>query len=42
MNELLARVIDAHGAMNRWNGYGKVDATIVSRRWIDIREVSIS
>jgi hypothetical protein len=30
MNELLARVIDAHGGMDRWNGYEKIDATIVS------------
>jgi hypothetical protein len=30
MNELLARIIDAHGGMDRWNGYKKVDATIVS------------
>jgi hypothetical protein len=30
MNELLAKVIDAHGGMERWNGNEKVDATIVS------------
>src|SRR6202035_5977686 len=30
MNELLSRVIDAHGGMGRWNGYHKVEATIVS------------
>ncbi|MGH9467725.1 MAG: hypothetical protein ACRD1Y_10260, partial [Terriglobales bacterium] len=30
MNELLAKVIDAHGGMDRWNGYEKLDATIVS------------
>src|SRR5580700_1107599 len=30
MNELLARILDAHGGMDRWNGYNKVDATIVS------------
>jgi hypothetical protein len=30
MNELLARIIDAHGGMDRWNGYEKVEATIVS------------
>src|SRR6516164_5350190 len=30
MNELLAQVIDAHGGMNRWNRYEKVEATIVS------------
>jgi hypothetical protein len=30
MNELLGRVLDAHGGMKRWKGYAKVDATIVS------------
>ena len=30
MNELLAKIIDAHGGMERWNGHEKVDATIVS------------
>src|SRR5271169_1359903 len=30
MNELLAKIIDAHGGMERWNGQEKVDATIVS------------
>jgi hypothetical protein len=30
MNELLAGILDAHGGMNRWNGYEKVEATIVS------------
>ncbi len=30
MDELLARVIDVHGGMKRWNGYEKVEATIVS------------
>src|SRR5258706_13374563 len=30
MNELLARIIDAHGGMERWRGYEKVEATIVS------------
>jgi hypothetical protein len=30
MNELLARILDAHGGMDRWNEYEKVDATIVS------------
>jgi hypothetical protein len=30
MNELLARVVDAHGGMDRWNGYEKIEATIVS------------
>jgi hypothetical protein len=30
MNELLARILDAHGRMDGWNGYEKVEATIVS------------
>jgi hypothetical protein len=30
MNEVLARILDAHGGMNRWNEYHKVEATIVS------------
>ena len=30
MNELLTRILDAHGGMQRWNGYQKVEATIVS------------
>ena len=30
MNELLGRILDAHGGMDRWNGYEKVDAKIVS------------
>ena len=30
MNELLARIIEAHGGMDRWKGYEKVEATIVS------------
>src|SRR5258708_28937097 len=30
MNELLARVLDAHGGMDRWNNYQKVGATIVT------------
>jgi hypothetical protein len=30
MNELLSRVIKAHGGMDRWNGYDKVESTIVS------------
>jgi hypothetical protein len=28
MNELLGRILDAHGGMDRWNGYTKVDATM--------------
>lgn len=30
MNELLAKVIDAHGGMYRWNSYETVEATIVT------------
>jgi len=30
MSELLANVIDAHGGMDRWKTYEKVEATIVS------------
>ena len=30
MNGLLARIIDAHGGLDVWNQYEKVDATIVS------------
>jgi hypothetical protein len=30
MNELLARVLDAHGGTACWNRYGKVEASIVS------------
>ena len=30
MNKLLAEILDAHGGMNRWNEYHKVEATIVS------------
>ena len=30
MNELLSRVLDAHGGIVRWNGYQKVESTIVS------------
>jgi hypothetical protein len=30
MNDLLARILDAHGGLDRWNGYDQVDATIVS------------
>ena len=30
MNELLARVLDAHGGVHRWNGYERVEATLVS------------
>src|SRR6202023_4251224 len=30
MNELLAKILDVHGGMDRWNGYNKVEATIVS------------
>ena len=30
MNKLLAEVLDAHGGVDRWREYAKVDATIVS------------
>jgi hypothetical protein len=30
MNELLARIIDAHGGIDCWNRYERVEATIVS------------
>ena len=30
MNEFLARIVDAHGGIDRWNSYQKVEATIVS------------
>jgi hypothetical protein len=30
MNELLTRILDAHGGMDRWNRYERVEATIVS------------
>ena len=29
MNELLAKVIDAHGGIDRWNRFEKVEATVV-------------
>ena len=30
VNELLTEIIEAHGGMDRWNGYKKIDAAIVS------------
>lgn len=30
MNQLVAEIIDAHGGIDRWNSYEKVEATIVS------------
>ena len=30
MNELLAGILDAHGGMDRWHTYQKVEATIVT------------
>jgi len=30
MNELLTRILDAHGGVDRWKRYEKVEATIVS------------
>jgi len=30
VNQLLARILEAHGGVSRWRGYEKVEATIVS------------
>lgn len=30
MNDLLARIINSHGGLERWNEYDKIEATIVS------------
>ena len=30
MNELLAGILDAHGGMDRWRAFQKVEATIVT------------
>src|SRR5215470_14730482 len=30
VNQLLSEILDAHGGMDRWNEYHKVEATIVS------------
>ena len=30
MNELLTKVLDSHGGLERWRRYNKVEATIVS------------
>ena len=30
MNQLLANVLEAHGGLNRWNNYQKVEAAIVT------------
>lgn len=30
MIEMLRRILDVHGGLDRWNGYNKVEATIVS------------
>ena len=30
MNQLLGNVLDAHGGMNRWNKYQKIEATILT------------
>src|SRR5215470_1398997 len=30
MNELLTKVLDAHGGLERWHSYNKVEATIVA------------
>ena len=34
MNELLTRILAAHGGMNRWNGYEKVDFRFLPARHI--------
>jgi hypothetical protein len=31
MNELLTKVLDAHGGLERWRRYNKVEATISIR-----------
>jgi len=38
MNELLARVLEAHGGMDRWHGYQKVEATIVTGGTIRVED----
>ena len=42
MNELLARIIEAHGTINRWKSFEKVEITIVSdgglRRAIEAKD----
>jgi hypothetical protein len=30
MNQLLSRILDAHGGMDRWRDYKEVEATIVA------------
>ena len=30
MNELLSKILEAHGGLDRWNKLERVDATIVS------------
>ena len=30
MNQLLSRILDAHGGMDRWRDFEKVEATIVA------------
>ena len=30
LNDLLAKILDAHGGINRWNEYHRIEATIVS------------
>jgi hypothetical protein len=30
MNDLLSRILDAHGGLDRWQGLERVEATIVS------------
>jgi hypothetical protein len=33
VNELLTEIIEAHGDMDRWNGYEKIDATSITLQW---------
>ena len=30
MNQLLSKILDAHGGMDRWRDYEKVEATIIA------------
>jgi len=37
LNDLLARIIEARGSMDRWKGYEKVKATIVSGGFFSLK-----
>lgn len=39
MNELLGEILEAHGGLNRWNQYQKVEATIVSGGLFPLKDV---